>query len=107
MINTSPSQLLDIWIMLEEAYRGKSDYDGHTTEIYRYRVQPYSFLNESVDTKNQREAERTLLSIYELFAEKRDAVVEMVAHQGHRYHIKVTPADEEGHGRVIIPIAFQ
>ena len=103
MINVSTSQLLTVWMELEDALRGENSYDEHTAEIYRYTVQRQAnaFVAEAAN-----DAEATLLEIYKLFAEKRNAVVKMVDHQGHRYHINVKPSRGQK-GRVIIPKEFR
>jgi hypothetical protein len=102
MMHVTTDQLLNVWMELEDALKGENTYDGHTAEIYRHTVQrqAYAFVAEAAN-----DAEQSLRNIYKLFAEKREAVVKMVDHQGHRYHIKVTPS--KGKGRVIIPMEFR
>lgn len=42
MFSLSINQALDVWKDLEDAYNGESQYAGDTTEIYAYRLIPYS-----------------------------------------------------------------
>lgn len=102
MINVSVSQLLDVWMELEDAYRGENTYGGHIAEVYRYLVQQHS---PAWKCESESKAEATLINILKLFAEKRNANIRMVSHQGHRYHIKVFPS--KGKGKVTIPKEFK
>lgn len=103
MLNVSTAQLLDVWMTLEDALRGKHDYDGHTAEIYLYRVQT----NTLRPTPEFQDAEASLIEILELFAKLRNAKVKMVDHQGHRVHVRIKPAKKEGGGKAIIPIEYR
>lgn len=109
-MKASTEQVLDVWMQLEDAYRGVSDYNGHEAEIYRHLVMRYypgyrmcppserkpDGILDGRDLGIERDAFNTILEICELFAEQRNAHVEMTDHQGHRYHIEAWPEEHPG-----------
>ena len=103
MIHVTTDQLLNVWMQLEDALNGNGLDEGHTAEIYRLSVQRYAMIEVGAAAT---EAERTLLDIYNLFAEKRDANITMVRDFGHRQVVEVTLSKGPA-GKVIIPKEFR
>lgn len=44
MHNLSTNQLLSLWVKLERAMRGESEFSGHICEIYLHTLMPMSFM---------------------------------------------------------------
>lgn len=80
---------------LDDALRDPS---CHEAIIYRMAVQRYEMVNvgEAVE-----DAERTLMAIYELFAQKRDANITVVMNQHHEHRLDVRLSKGPA-GKVII-----
>lgn len=99
MMHVTIDQLLNVWMQLEDALNGNGLDDGHTAEIYRLSVQRYAMV-EVGEAATQ--AEQTMLEIYKLFAEKRDANITVVKDYKHRQVLEVTLSKGPA-GKVIIP----
>ena len=95
MINVTIDQLLNVWMELDDALRDPS---CHEATVYRMTVQRHEMVNigEAVE-----DAARTLMEIYELFAQKRDANITVVVNQHHEHKLDVRLSKGPA-GKVII-----
>jgi len=106
-------QVLDIWVDLETALQKKNSYGGDTAEVYLYRLMGNGLSNDvrsltSASSTFKKEAEKNfdnanvaLHDLLVIFAEKRDAKIEVEdkelgewlkkARFAHRVHVKVVP----------------
>jgi hypothetical protein len=76
----SMDQLINLWVQLEDAYRGVNGYGGDTAEIYAYTVQarppgyPWGFFAED-DKEFELKASKSLYEVLNLFKKKRKCVI--------------------------------
>jgi hypothetical protein len=108
LLSISPLQLLDLWDQLTSAEANANRYGGDVAEIYIHRVMPHNPGHALSDRHRDslRAACNTLHSVFRLFEERHDVIVEFESGEniddlrdmdepfGHRIHVRVRPKTE-------------
>ena len=103
MIDLSTTQLINLWVELEDAYNGVSGFGSCTAEIYAYTVMPcnpsYQHGKGQYDAEDELNASKALYEVLTLFKSKRDCIIYIEGRRfgkwllkerfQHRLHIRI------------------